>query len=106
MNQRVTVILLIALIIAGIASFMVYRTVTRQARASGTNFQVVVAAHNLDVGTLIKAVDLKMGRWTGEPPKGVPVKKEPLIGRGVVLPIFEGEPVNESRLATAGAGGG
>jgi pilus assembly protein CpaB len=28
------------------------------------------------------------------------------VGRGVVLPIYEGEPLNESRLAAAGAGGG
>jgi pilus assembly protein CpaB len=34
------------------------------------------------------------------------VKKEALIGRGVVAAIYAGEPVMESRLAAAGAGGG
>jgi pilus assembly protein CpaB len=32
--------------------------------------------------------------------------KEGLIGRGVVAPIYEGEPIMENRLAPPGAGGG
>jgi pilus assembly protein CpaB len=108
MTQRVAVILLIALVIAGAASFLVYRTVVRQARANAgpPTVQVLVAARNLEVGTLIKDIDLKTGNWAGELPKGILVDKKGVIGRGVVLPIFEGEPLNESRLAGEGAGGG
>ena len=108
MSQRVLLILLVALLIAGGASLLVYRAMVRQARsASGmATVQVVMAARNLDVGTLIKDSDLKFGNWTGTLPKGTAVKKDSVLGRGVVLPVFEGEPVNESRLANTGAGGG
>src|SRR5260370_40956903 len=107
MAQRVAVILLIALVIAGGASFLVYRMVVRQVRASAgpPTVQVVEAARDLEVGTLIKEIDLKIGNWPGTLPKGSTAKKEDVIGRGVVLPIYDGEPVNESRLAGAGAGG-
>src|ERR1051326_6072934 len=108
MSQRVVIILLVALVIAAGASFLVYRTVMGQARASAgpATVQVLVAARDLQVGTLIKDADLKVGNWAGELPKGVTNKKEEVIGRGVVLPIYAGEPVNETRLATAGGGGG
>jgi pilus assembly protein CpaB len=36
----------------------------------------------------------------------VVLKAETIIGRGVISPIFEGEPITENRLAAAGAGGG
>ena len=107
MSQRVVVILLIALLVAGGVSLLVYRMVTRQARANAqATAQVVVAARDLEVGTLIKDTDLKLGNWPGVVPKGVAVKKEAVIGRGVVFPVFENEPLNESRLASPGAGGG
>ena len=108
MSQRVMVILLVALVVAGGASLLVYRMVLRQARANAGSptVQVVVAAHDLPVGTLIKEVDLKIGNWTGELPKGVTAKKEQVLGRGVVMPIYAGEPVSETRLAGTGAGAG
>jgi pilus assembly protein CpaB len=105
MTQRIVVILLIALVIATGASFLVYRAVVRQGRANAT-VQVVAAARDLEVGTLIKDTDLKNSNWPGLAPKGVALKKDVVLGRGVVLPIYEGEPINESRLATPGAGGG
>ena len=108
MSQRVMVILLVALVIAGGASLLVYRMVIRQARANAGSptVQVVAAAHDLPVGTLIKETDLKIGNWTGELPKGVTAKKEQVLGRGVVMPIYAGEPVSETRLAGTGAGAG
>lgn len=108
MTQRVAVILLIALVIAGGTSFLVYRMVVKQVRASAgpPTVSVVEAARDLEVGTLIKEIDLKVGNWPGALPKGATAKKEDIIGRGVVLPIYDGEPVNESRLAGTGAGGG
>jgi len=107
MSQRVVVILLIALVVAGGVSLLVYRMVVRQARQNAqASSQVVVAARDLEVGTLIKETDLKIGNWPGAVPKGVLVKKDVAIGRGVVFPVYDGEPLNESRLATPGAGGG
>lgn len=106
MNQRVSGILLIALLISGGATFFVYRVVasrTSQAKATG---EVIQAARTLEIGTLIKDADLKTGPWLGTIPAGMAVKKDGLIGRGVVTPIYDGEPVMENRLAPMGAGAG
>ncbi|HYM08335.1 MAG TPA: Flp pilus assembly protein CpaB [Terriglobales bacterium] len=108
MSQRVFTILLIALIVSAGASYVVYRLVrTRISSASApVTSEIVVAARKLDIGVLLKAEDLKTGQWPGPLPQGMLVKKEDAVGRGVVAAIYEGEPINDSRLAPAGAGAG
>jgi pilus assembly protein CpaB len=58
------------------------------------------------MGYLVKEADLKMGPWVGSIPAGALTDKQKAIGRGVIAPIYEGEPVIDNRLAAAGAGGG
>jgi pilus assembly protein CpaB len=108
MNQRLSGILVIALLISGVATYVVYRLVAArgsQAPAVPTT-QVVIAARPLAIGVLIKSDDLKMGPWLGTVPVGMVTKPEVLVGRGVVAQIYDGEPILETRLAPAGAGGG
>src|SRR5450755_787325 len=108
MRQRVVTILLAALIVAVIASYIVYRMVQGRI-ANSTPAQVsrvIVAARNLEIGSLIHDTDLKKGDWTGQLAKGMVTAKDSLVGRGVVSAIYEGEPVLDYRLAAAGAGGG
>jgi pilus assembly protein CpaB len=108
MNPRVTAILVLALLISGGATYLVYRVMavkTAQANASATT-PVVMAAHDLTIGSLVKDADLKIGPWAGTPPKGIVVKKETIIGRGVIAPIWEGEPLMDKNFAAEGAGGG
>lgn len=107
MNQRVSAILIAALLISATATYVVYRAISsRPVQQTGTTTQVIQAAHNLELGAVIKDIDLKTGPWAGTPPPGMAVKKETLLGRGVIAPIYEGEPIVESRLAPPGAGGG
>jgi pilus assembly protein CpaB len=107
MNQRVMAILVVALILSGGATYVVYRLiVSRSAQASPPTVQVVTAARTLDIGTLIKDADLRTGAWVGAVPTGAVVKKEAILGRGVIAPVYEGEVLMESRLAAPGAGGG
>jgi pilus assembly protein CpaB len=108
MSSRVTAILVLALLISGGATYLVYRVVaarTAQATAGGTT-PVVMAARDIMLGALIKDGDLKTGPWAGPVPKGVVVKKDTIIGRGVIAPIWEGQPLMEKNLAAEGAGGG
>jgi pilus assembly protein CpaB len=108
MNQRVTGILVLALLISGGATYLVYRSLAAS-KAQGSvaaTTPVVMAAHDLAIGSLVKDIDLKTGPWIGAVPKGVVVKKESIIGRGVIAPIWEGEPLMEKNLAAEGAGGG
>lgn len=108
MNPRVTAVLVLALLISGGATYLVYRVVsTRAAQAPAQQaIQVAMAARDLEIGTLIKDTDITTGPWTGSLPKGLVTKKETLVGRGVIAPIYQGEPVMENRLAPPGAGGG
>ena len=107
MNRRLTIILLCAFFVAAGASFVVYRLVRQQLGDNASRrVTVVLAARDLEIGALIKAADLKTGTVLGEPPSGALLKPELAVGRGVVSPIFLGEPLHEKRLAMAGSGGG
>jgi pilus assembly protein CpaB len=104
MSQRAFTILLI---VFGISA-VVYRLVlTKGIMAPGPlTSEVVVAAHTLEIGTLVKNTDLRGGQWLGPLPPGVLLKKEDVVGRCVVALINEGEPIFENRLAAVGAGAG
>ena len=109
MKQRVATILLAALVIAAAASYMVYRMV--QVRISTTRgpvqiSRVVVAAHDLELGALLRDSDLTTGAWDGPLAKGMVTNKATVVGRGVVATIYQGEPILDYRLALPGAGGG
>jgi pilus assembly protein CpaB len=107
MNQRFSGILVIALFISAIATYVVYRVVAARTAQSGPQGVMVVrAARTLSVGTLLQAGDVTTGSWVGTPPPGMVTKKEAILNRGVIQTIYEGEPLMESRLAGAGAGGG
>ena len=108
MNRRLLTILLAALIVSLIASYLVYRIAggRMQANARPSTTPVVIAARDLEIGTLMKDGDFKLGGVAGVPPKGAVLKTDGLIGRGVVSMIYQGEPLLESRLATPGSGGG
>lgn len=108
MSQRVFAILLVAFAVAVGASYVVYRLVqARIGQAAGpVTSEIIVASRKLEIGTLVKDVDLKSGQWAGAFPPGIVLKKEDVVGRGVISAINEGEPIFESRLAAVGAGGG
>lgn len=108
MRSRVTAILVIALLISGGATYLVYRVVAARVQAppGGATTQVVVAARELPLGTVIKDSDLTLGPWSGAVPKGGVTKKEAILGRGVIAPIYEAEVIMDNRLAAPGGGGG
>ena len=107
MNRRLMTLLLSAFLIAAAASYLVFRLVRNQlASGSGRRVNLVVAARDLEVGTLIKAADLKTSTVVGEAPNGAVLKPETAVGRGVIAPVYVGEPLMEKRLALPGSGGG
>ena len=107
MNGRVSGILVVALLVSGAATFLVYRVITsRASQPAPQSVTVVRAARSLEIGTLLRENDLTTGPWVGAVPAGMAVKKDALLGRGVVAAIYEGEPVMENRIAASGAGAG
>jgi pilus assembly protein CpaB len=107
MNRRVSTILLFAFVVAAIASYLVYRVTALQRRPVGPETtRIVVAARDLEIGTVIRDTDLKPGEWVGALPKGLLPTREAIIGRGVLSQLYEGEPIRDNRLAAPGSGGG
>jgi pilus assembly protein CpaB len=108
MNKRLLSVLIFALVVSAAASFLVYRLLAAQlaSSAKAATSRVLVASHSLANGALIKDSDVKMADWGGPIPNGALTRPEDAIGRGVIEPIYDGEPVLESRVAQRGAGAG
>jgi len=106
-NKRLFSVLAFALVISGVASFVLYRLIASKLGVSvkAASTQVVVATHTCEVGTLLKDLDVKTIE-TDNMPKGAFTNPADAIGRGVVATIYEGEPILETRLAAKGAGAG
>jgi pilus assembly protein CpaB len=107
MNNRVLIILLSAFAIAVGCSYLVYRVVgNRLGARQPTTTTMVVAAKDIQLGSVLHAEDLGSAEMTGPLPKGAIVNRQDAIGRGVVSTLYQGEPILESRLAAPGSGGG
>lgn len=108
MNRRLLTILLIAFVVASACTFLVYRILGHMLVASKPipTTNVVAAATDIKLGTVLTAADLTTTQIAGTPPKGAILKREDAIGRGVIASIYQGEPIMDSRLAPAGSGGG
>jgi pilus assembly protein CpaB len=108
MNQRLLSVLTFAFVVSAGASFLLYRLIASRvtANAKQPTVQVILAARNLELGTLIRDSDMKLGDWSGPLPMGAATKKEDIVGRGVMATIYANEPMLESRLAPKGAGAG
>jgi pilus assembly protein CpaB len=108
MNQRLISVLAFAFIVSAGASLLLYRLLSRHstAQAAPASSKLILAARVLEPGTLIKDADLRVGEWTGAVPQGALQRKEDIIGRGVISPIFSDEPLVDTRLAPKGGGAG
>jgi pilus assembly protein CpaB len=108
MNRRLISVLAFAFIVSAGASLLLYRLLSKRttAQAALPTSKLILAARGLEPGTLIKDEDLRVGEWSGTIPEGAVRKKEDIVGRGVISPIFNNEPIVESRLAPKGGGAG
>jgi len=108
MNQRLLSVLIFAFVVSAGASLLLYRLIASRvtANAKQPTTQIIVASRNLDLGTLIRESDLRASDWSGPLPRGSLLRKEDVVGRGVMASIYDGEPILENRLAPKGAGAG
>ncbi|MGC9950053.1 MAG: Flp pilus assembly protein CpaB [Bryobacteraceae bacterium] len=108
MNQRLISVLAFAFIVSAGASLLLYRLLSGRVstQAAPRSSKLILAARDLEPGTLIRDADLRVGDWTGTMPEGAVQKKEDIVGRGVISPIMNSEPLMESRLAPKGGGAG
>jgi len=107
MNRRLTGILLLAFVVAVACSYLVFRVVGKRIGGpQSTVTQVVAAATDIKLGSVLRNVDLTTINIAGAVPQGAILKPADAIGRGVISDIYKGEPVLENRLAPKGSGGG
>lgn len=108
MNRKLVSVLLFAIVIAGIASFVVYRMVGQKVASNHAErtVKVVAASADIKLGTILNASNLTTVEIAGAVPKGALLKPDDAIGRGVISDLYQGEPILDSRLAPKGSGGG
>jgi pilus assembly protein CpaB len=69
--------------------------------------EVVVAARDLSLGTILTAEDVKVASWPGGLlPEGYSASVEEVLGRGVITNVVLNEPLISSKIAVKEAGGG
>jgi pilus assembly protein CpaB len=109
MKKRFLGVLTFAFLVAAGASLVLYRVLISRPAPVATNTvlaQVAVATKDLEVGTVVKPEDVKVGDWPGAIPVGATTDVKDIVGRGVITAIFAKEPIIATRLAPRGAGGG
>jgi len=105
MARRILVALLIALLISGAAVYVIGRKMTSTRPAVQTPIQYVAAAHAIDPGEILKREDLKIVDWPRtNPVSGAFTKIDDVVGRVVLYPLAQDQPVIDQELAAAGTG--
>jgi pilus assembly protein CpaB len=68
---------------------------------------VVVSARNLPVGAFVTERDVKVVNWPATAvPSGYVRSVKDAVGRGVITPLAENEPLLDAKMSTKDAGGG
>jgi pilus assembly protein CpaB len=108
MYRRLIFVLIFAIVVAGLSSLVLYQVVIASVHGQPDKpaSKLLVAARDLNIGDLIRDVDVKEIAWNGKPPATALVRMDAVIGRGTIAPIYAGEPILEGRLAARGAGAG
>lgn len=108
-TNRTLIVLAIAVAVASIASWSIYKAVQRipERQVEVASVFTVVAARPLTMGTLLTPDDVKVVAWPARSPvAGTVADVKSVVNRGLIAPVLENEPVTESKLAPVGVGGG
>lgn len=108
-TTRFVLVLVVAVALASLASYAVYRAVTRipVREIEVRSTQIVVAARPVAVGALLTTDDVKLVPWPERAVvPGTFTATDTVVNRGVLDELSENEPITESRLAPVGSGGG
>ena len=108
-RMRITLVLLLALAAGGGLAYGTYsymqnvqvKTVSLPTRP------VVVAAADLELGAELRPDDLRVIEWPESAmPMGAFANPDEVVGRGLVMPVIQNEPILPMKLAGKGAGSG
>jgi pilus assembly protein CpaB len=109
-RMRVLVVLILALTVGSALAFATYNYVQRSPSSRTVAIPttpVVVAATDLELGAELTSGDIRLIDWPSNAiPKGAIRDPKDVIGRGLVLPLIENEPILPMTLASKEAGAG
>ena len=107
-RMRVFIVLVLAVTVGGVFAFATYNYVQRAPGKGGVAMAtrpVVVAAADLDIGAEIGRDDIRVIEW---PATSVPTdaigSADEVIGRGLIVPVVQNEPILPTKLASKEAG--
>jgi pilus assembly protein CpaB len=108
-QMRTFVVLVIAVVVAGAASFAVYRAVTnipvRQVEIATA--KAVVASKALPMGTMLTRDTVKLVDWPARTPlEGGFTSVDDVVDRGLLASVVENEPLTTTKVALKEAGAG
>lgn len=108
-SSRTLIVVLIAVGVAALASFGVYRAIQQMPvrEVEVRSLHQVVAAHDLQMGQMVTKDDVKLVAW----PASSPVEKgftsiETVLNRGLLDRVATNEPLTEAKVAPLEAGAG
>ena len=108
-RMRVILVLLVAIAAGGGLAYGTYSYVQNvpAAAAALPTRPVVVAATDLAVGAALRPEDVRIIEWPATSlPAGVFEKPDDVVGRGLVMPVIQNEPILPMKLASKEAGSG
>ena len=109
-NRRTVVVVLVAVLLAAVASFGMYRVVAARPASEGSavkTVDVVVADHQLPLGTRLTRDHVKLAKWPADTPvPGAFATVDEVVDRGLIATIEENEPLTAAKLAPLEAGAG
>jgi pilus assembly protein CpaB len=107
--MRITLVLLLALAAGGGLAYGTYNYMnSMQVRTESLPTRpVVVAAADLELGAEIRPDDIRVVQWPQNAmPMGAFSNPEEILGRGLVMPVIQNEPILPMKLAGKDAGSG
>lgn len=108
-RMRITLVLLLALAAGGGLAYGTYNYMqSMQVRTETLPTRpVVVAAADLELGAEIRPDDVRVVQWPQNAmPMGAFSNPEEIVGRGLVMPVIQNEPILPMKLAGKDAGAG
>jgi pilus assembly protein CpaB len=108
-RMRVFIVLVLAVTVGGVFAFATYNYVQKAPgkAVSVATRPVIVAAADLDIGAELRRDDVRVIQW---PAAAVPTdaigSADEVIGRGLIVPVVQNEPILPAKLASKDAGAG
>src|SRR5260370_27044667 len=103
---RIFLVLFLAVTVGGGLAFGTYNYLQKMPPRTITipTIPVVVAAADLDVGATLGRDDIRIIQWPANAvPSGAIAHPDEVLGRGLILPVIQNEPILPMKLASKDA---